>query len=178
VRACLFCGSSARANSRHRRPASSAGCQRIVISLYNSCRRYGDCNFCSLLVGFREIRTKAKAYAAFSAGLGVLRRGYRPGRGKLQSASRSISLGFCPIALSRDGGTGRRSGLKIRRALRPWGFDSPSRHHSKNREYAAFGPSSPRAIHFYSRRSGLFVVGIKDVKAIILKQSCLSAKYG
>ena len=30
--------------------------------------------------------------------------------------------------LSRDGGTGRRSGLKIRRYLVPWGFDSPSRH--------------------------------------------------
>ena len=28
----------------------------------------------------------------------------------------------------RDGGTGRRSGLKIRRYLVPWGFDSPSRH--------------------------------------------------
>ena len=31
---------------------------------------------------------------------------------------------------SRDGGTGRRSGLKIRRPLRSWGFDPPSRHHS------------------------------------------------
>ena len=29
----------------------------------------------------------------------------------------------------RDGGTGRRSGLKIRRPLRSWGFDPPSRHH-------------------------------------------------
>ena len=29
---------------------------------------------------------------------------------------------------SRDGGTGRRSGLKIRRPLRSWGFDPPSRH--------------------------------------------------
>jgi hypothetical protein len=29
----------------------------------------------------------------------------------------------------RDGGTGRRSGLKIRRYLVPWGFNSPSRHH-------------------------------------------------
>ena len=28
----------------------------------------------------------------------------------------------------RDGGTGRRSGLKIRRPSRPWGFDPPSRH--------------------------------------------------
>src|SRR6202012_3649597 len=28
----------------------------------------------------------------------------------------------------RDGGTGRRSGLKIRRPLRSWGFDPPSRH--------------------------------------------------
>jgi hypothetical protein len=33
----------------------------------------------------------------------------------------------------RDGGTGRRSGLKIRRPLRPWGFDPPSRHHKVNR---------------------------------------------
>ena len=30
----------------------------------------------------------------------------------------------------RDGGTGRRSGLKIRRYFVPWGFDSPSRHQS------------------------------------------------
>lgn len=29
---------------------------------------------------------------------------------------------------SRDGGIGRRSGLKIRRPLRSWGFDPPSRH--------------------------------------------------
>lgn len=33
--------------------------------------------------------------------------------------------------LSRDGGTGRRSGLKIRRPLRSWGFDPPSRHQPK-----------------------------------------------
>ena len=32
---------------------------------------------------------------------------------------------------SRDGGTGRRSGLKIRRYLVPWGFNSPSRHQPK-----------------------------------------------
>src|SRR5271155_4916233 len=32
---------------------------------------------------------------------------------------------------SRDGGTGRRSGLKIRRYLVSWGFDSPSRHQRK-----------------------------------------------
>jgi hypothetical protein len=30
--------------------------------------------------------------------------------------------------MCRDGGTGRRSGLKIRRPLRSWGFDPPSRH--------------------------------------------------
>src|SRR5579859_1736783 len=30
---------------------------------------------------------------------------------------------------SRDGGTGRRSGLKIRRGNPSWGFDPPSRHH-------------------------------------------------
>ena len=34
-------------------------------------------------------------------------------------------MGMSP---SRDGGTGRRSGLKIRRPLRSWGFDPPSRH--------------------------------------------------
>ena len=34
---------------------------------------------------------------------------------------------------SRDGGTGRRSGLKIRRPLRSWGFDPPSRH-QQNKE--------------------------------------------
>ncbi len=33
--------------------------------------------------------------------------------------------------LCRDGGTGRRSGLKIRRPLRSWGFDPPSRHHKQ-----------------------------------------------
>ena len=36
------------------------------------------------------------------------------------------------LKTSRDGGTGRRSGLKIRRPLRPWGFDPPSRHSSLN----------------------------------------------
>jgi predicted Zn-ribbon and HTH transcriptional regulator len=30
--------------------------------------------------------------------------------------------------------TGRRSGLKIRRPLRPWGFDPPSRHQTKQRD--------------------------------------------
>ena len=34
----------------------------------------------------------------------------------------------------RDGGTGRRSGLKIRRPLRSWGFDPPSRH-QQNKEF-------------------------------------------
>jgi hypothetical protein len=34
---------------------------------------------------------------------------------------------------SRDGGTGRRSGLKIRRPLRSWGFDPPSRHQQNKR---------------------------------------------
>ncbi len=34
------------------------------------------------------------------------------------------------LSSSRDGGTGRRSGLKIRRPLRSWGFDPPSRHHN------------------------------------------------
>src|ERR1035437_1606108 len=33
--------------------------------------------------------------------------------------------------MRRDGGTGRRSGLKIRRPLRSWGFDPPSRHHKQ-----------------------------------------------
>ena len=36
-------------------------------------------------------------------------------------------LGAEPLP-GRDGGTGRRSGLKIRRPLRSWGFDPPSRH--------------------------------------------------
>jgi serine/threonine protein kinase len=31
--------------------------------------------------------------------------------------------------MCRDDGIGRRSGLKIRRPLRSWGFDPPSRHH-------------------------------------------------
>src|SRR6185437_15685209 len=44
------------------------------------------------------------------------------------SSSRAPSSGARKA--SRDGGTGRRSGLKIRRPLRPWGFDPPSRHQS------------------------------------------------
>ncbi len=40
---------------------------------------------------------------------------------------------FSYIPTSRDGGTGRRSGLKIRRPLRSWGFDPPSRH-QQNKE--------------------------------------------
>ena len=43
----------------------------------------------------------------------------------------SISLNYSSDYFrGRDGGTGRRSGLKIRRYLVPWGFDSPSRHQS------------------------------------------------
>src|SRR6185437_12687910 len=38
------------------------------------------------------------------------------------------------IVPGRDGGTGRRSGLKIRRPLRSWGFDPPSRH-QQNKEF-------------------------------------------
>ena len=38
-----------------------------------------------------------------------------------------------PFATGRDGGTGRRSGLKIRRPLRSWGFDPPSRHQDSKR---------------------------------------------
>ena len=34
---------------------------------------------------------------------------------------------------SRSGGTGRRTGLKIPRPLRPWGFDPPLRHQSNQR---------------------------------------------
>ena len=41
-----------------------------------------------------------------------------------------VKSGTC--TKSRDGGTGRRSGLKIRRYLVPWGFDSPSRHQPKS----------------------------------------------
>ena len=37
----------------------------------------------------------------------------------------------------RDGGTGRRSGLKIRRPLRPWGFDPPSRHQTSSLKWFA-----------------------------------------
>jgi hypothetical protein len=48
---------------------------------------------------------------------------------KLPKAKSSIKLDFSSAYdLSRDGGTGRRSGLKIRRYLVPWGFNSPSRH--------------------------------------------------
>ena len=53
---------------------------------------------------------------------------------QLQSWNQSIRL---TIASSpnpgRDGGTGRRSGLKIRRCLAPWGFNSPSRHQNLTR---------------------------------------------
>src|SRR5437660_12920034 len=47
----------------------------------------------------------------------------------LQSLKSSIKLdSFAAYDPGREGGTGRRSGLKIRRYLVPWGFDSPSRH--------------------------------------------------
>ncbi len=45
--------------------------------------------------------------------------------------------------LSRDGGTGRRSGLKIRRYLVPWGFDSPSRHQLALRSAQDFASRLP-----------------------------------
>ena len=51
--------------------------------------------------------------------------------GTLPRAESSIKLDFsAAYDLSRDGGTGRRSGLKIRRCLALWGFNSPSRHQS------------------------------------------------
>ena len=52
--------------------------------------------------------------------------GRRKNRNREQ-AVKSITPTKC-----RDGGTGRRSGLKIRRYLVPWGFDSPSRHQHKS----------------------------------------------
>src|SRR5215472_2895341 len=42
--------------------------------------------------------------------------------------SRETALESSTSTKCRDGGTGRRSGLKIRRYSVPWGFDSPSRH--------------------------------------------------
>src|SRR3954453_17916671 len=51
----------------------------------------------------------------------------------LQSLNGSINLLQPRFPKSRDGGTGRRSGLKIRRCLALWGFNSPSRHHHSNK---------------------------------------------
>ena len=45
--------------------------------------------------------------------------------GLITCACAILSMHVTP---GRDGGTGRRSGLKIRRPLRSWGFDPPSRH--------------------------------------------------
>ena len=59
-----------------------------------------------------------------------------------RSMRRSGSVeGLCSRFACRDGGTGRRSGLKIRRSLRSWGFDPPSRHHRIN-HLARFGDGS------------------------------------
>src|SRR6516164_8949450 len=51
----------------------------------------------------------------------------------------------------RDGETGRRSGLKIRRSLGPWGFKSPSRHQFT---LSCFNPKS-----FFGKLKRLFTCG-------------------
>ena len=63
------------------------------------------------------------------------------------------------LPLSRDGGTGRRSGLKIRRCLAPWGFNSPSRHQSGLLLYSeevGKVKGGPRFVLFRSSRQGNF----------------------
>ena len=56
---------------------------------------------------------------------------------RLRSLELSLRL-IAPFATRRDGGTGRRSGLKIRRYLVPWGFNSPSRHQANSSRYIYF----------------------------------------
>ena len=64
----------------------------------------------------------------------------------LQSLKSSIKLdSFAAYDPGRDGGTGRRSGLKIRRYLVPWGFDSPSRHQDSQGSYFDFDLDSDDA---------------------------------
>jgi hypothetical protein len=59
---------------------------------------------------------------------------------------------FSRDSQSRDGGTGRRSGLKIRRCLALWGFNSPSRHHDSNKSiFIDCVWSSRRSIMLFSR---------------------------
>ena len=53
-------------------------------------------------------------------------------RPALAPYARAVRYFGCKSHPGRDGGTGRRSGLKIRRPLRSWGFDPPSRHHNKS----------------------------------------------
>lgn len=53
---------------------------------------------------------------------------------------------LCMPSFSRDGGTGRRSGLKIRRCLAPWGFNSPSRHQHFSHQQVTNASSSFLAI--------------------------------
>src|SRR5215472_8105094 len=52
-----------------------------------------------------------------------------PGKTGHGARSKPVRYFDLPTNPGRDGGTGRRSGLKIRRPLRSWGFDPPSRHH-------------------------------------------------
>src|ERR1700674_472388 len=78
-------------------------------------------------------------------------------REKLQRQTSSTKLDF---SAGRDGGTGRRSGLKIRRYLVPWGFNSPSRHHvnsSRSVTYCTFPSSTEFADSLKGLRSGLFL---------------------
>src|SRR6185437_5516967 len=51
-----------------------------------------------------------------------------------EPSNRSALHPLIKSKMRRDGGTGRRSGLKIRRLLRSWGFDPPSRH-QQNKEF-------------------------------------------
>ena len=67
---------------------------------------------------------------------------------------------------SRDGGTGRRSGLKIRRYLVPWGFDSPSRHHKilfiSGLRRCGAAPQGPFSVWKTPRRSKTVVILATD----------------
>src|SRR5579864_7970026 len=78
----------------------------------------------------------------------------------------------------RDGGTGRRSGLKIRRTTNPWGFNSPSRHQPNERMFRTLVPRHPRpspsvgcgcaAVHMPFR------LPVRDLRCTRLRESSIS----
>jgi hypothetical protein len=129
-------------------PRSSRGCEPSGLTVGqigfadNSGKIPYQCTFLGLGVGIKARERVAAFHRQNEVGLckssksgtlcytvSHLLFGRKKNRNREQAAKSGTST------KRRDGGTGRRSGLKIRRYLVPWGFDSPSRHHRNHEKH-------------------------------------------